>query len=128
VTVQIEHPDQPRIYVEVWDTDPKSPTYYDPALPAFSTFGPVPYGFSTPGIQTVPQAQVAAAAQLRKVKGFVESVSVTTVGHPGHEVGDRVRVQQSRSRIAGTYMVDRVKVPLRSGPLELRMRAQDLGS
>ena len=124
VVVTSESPDNPPIRVEVWDLDPNSPTYYDPTKPALSSFGAVPYGFSSPIIQTAAQATLAGQTILARVSGLLEQVEVQAVGHFGHDVGDVLAVRDPDTRLRGTHIVESITQPLRSGPMTLKMRAR----
>lgn len=124
VIVTGENPDNPPVRVEVWDLDPNSATYYDPAKPALSSFGAVPYGFASPIIQTAAQATLAGQTILARVSGLLEQVEVQAVGHFGHDVGDVLAVRDPDTRLAGTHVVESITQPLRSGPMTIKMRAR----
>lgn len=124
VIVTAERPGAAPIRVEVWDTDPASPTYYDPANPAASTFGPVPYGYFSPSISTAAQATAAGQAIRSRVSGLIEQVEIGTAGHFGHDVGDVLAVTDPETRLHGTHIVSRVTQPIRGGPMSLRMRSR----
>jgi hypothetical protein len=125
VVVTSEHPDNPNpIRVTVWDTNPQSPTYYDPALPHLSTFGPVPYGFASPIIKTEAQAILAGQTVLARVSGLLEQVEVDVLGHFGHDIGDVVTVRDPDTRLQGTHIIEQIVQPIRRGHMTLRMRAR----
>lgn len=116
VVVTGEHPDQDPIRYTLWDTDPKSPTYY------LGPFGMRPYGFSSSLITTLDQAMDAANTILARVTRMRQEIQFTTIGHPGHDVGDIVTVQDPASRTSGRYVIYGGKVPLRPGPITLKAR------
>jgi hypothetical protein len=124
VIVTSESPDNPPIRVEVWDTDPNSPTYYDPAKPQLSSYGPVPFGFASPILVTPAQALLAGQTVLARVSGLLEQVEVETVGHFGHDVGDVLAVRDPDTRLQGTHIIESVTQPLRSGPMTIKMRSR----
>ena len=124
VIVTAEVPDAAPIRVEVWDLDPNSPTYYDPAHPELSRFGAVPYGFSSPIIRTEQQATLAGQTILTRVSGLLEQVEVVTAGHFGHDVGDVIAVRDPGTRLGGTHVIESITQPLRSGPMTLKMRSR----
>jgi hypothetical protein len=125
VVVTAEHPDNPTpIRVEVWDTNPNSPTYYDPANPSASAFGPVPYGFASPIITTSAQATLAGQTILQRVSGLLETVKVDTIGHWGHDIGDVIAASDPDTRLSGTHIIEQVVQPVRRGPMQITMRAR----
>lgn len=107
VIVRVEHPEQDPIRAEAWDLDPKSPTY------SLGEFGRVPYGYSSPVITDLAQAQSAARTLLPKVTKMRQEATLTTIGHPGHEVGDLVTVLDPNTKTEGKWVVVGGDVPLR---------------
>lgn len=107
VIVTGEHPDETPIHYELWDTDPKSPTYAD------GIFGRRPFGFSSPLVNSVAKAQAAAETIFKRVTRMRQYVDLATIGHPGHEVGDRVVVRDPASKTLGNYVVTGAQIPLR---------------
>lgn len=99
VVVRVEHPDQDPIYVEVWDDDPRSPTY------AAGPFGRRPYGYSSPVIRTVEQATAVAHTILPRVSRMRQEARLETIGHPGHDVGDLITVVDPRTATTGNWLV-----------------------
>jgi hypothetical protein len=125
VVVSSENPDLTApIRVYVWDLDPNSPTYYDPAAPGLSTFGPVPFGFASPIISTTAQATKAGQTIGARVFGLQEQVTVDCLGHWGHDIGDVVAVSDPDTRLAGTHIIEKISQPLRGGPMTLSMRSR----
>lgn len=122
VTNENSNPDVAPIRVALWDTDPTSPTYYDPAVPAASTFGPVPYGFASPLMTTSAMALLAAQTIGARVFGLQEQTKVSCMGHWGHDLGDVVTVDDPTARLNGSHIIEKVDQPLRGGPMELQMR------
>lgn len=100
------------VRAEAWDTDPDSPTYYDPALPAESTYGAVPTFITSQYVTTQQQAQDAANANLARVAGVVESVEFAAVNNPAHTSGDVVELRRDVVNVNGVYILDSVKVGL----------------
>lgn len=88
------------------DDDPSSPTYY------LGAYGTVTYRFTSPLILTVEQAQQAADAMLRQVKGATEAVEIDVVPMPAIEPGDVVTVTRGRSKVEGRFLVDQLTTPL----------------
>lgn len=100
------------VRAEAWDTDPDSPTYYDPAHPADSVYGAVPMFITSQYVTTVEQAQEAANANLARVAGVVESVEFSAVNNPAHTAGDVVEIRRQVVNVDGVYILDSVKVGL----------------
>lgn len=117
VVVKGEHPDYPGIRYVLWDTDTGSPTYY------LGPFGKRPYGFSSPLITTTGMAQTAAETILPRVTKMRQEIKISTVGHPGHDVGDVVTVLDPKSRTNGRYTVIGGDIPLRVGRIGWKLRS-----
>lgn len=115
VIVSVEHPERDPIIAEAWDTDPKSVTYY------LGPFGKRPFGFSSPVITTQAQAQAAANTLLKRVTKMRQTATLTTVGHPGHEIGDVIEVIDPKTRTKGLWRVIGAQVPLRPGLIKLKL-------
>jgi hypothetical protein len=116
VIVKGEHPDSDPVRSVLWDTDTKSPTYH------LGPFGKRPYGFSSPLITTQGMADTAAATILPRITKMRQEVVLTTVGHPGHEIGDIVTITDPETRTAGRYTIYGGKVPLRIGSTSWKLR------
>lgn len=115
IIVNSEHPDRDPIRLELWDLNPLSPTYAD------GPFGRRPYGFGSVILRTEAQALAAAQTLLARVTKMRQSASLTTVGHPGHDVGDVITVRDPKTRTTGQWVVRKAKIPLRPGPIELQL-------
>jgi|GEM_PF-1014735 len=117
----------PPVEGQAWDTDPSSPTYYDPANPLASTYGPVPFFYTSQLITTQAQANDAAAARLPKVTGLVERLSATTRLNPAMEPGDLCSVTRARVGASGVYVLESVgPIGLRAGAMQITMRERRL--
>lgn len=95
---------------EAWDSDPTSPTRYDPANPEESLYGAVPYFMSSQYIATQAQADTAASANLTRVTGVIESIDFSAVNNPAHEGGDVVRVTDAAIGADAVYILDSVRI------------------
>ncbi len=115
VQVSSEHPDTDPVFFEIWDTDPKSPTYSD------GPFGRRPFGFSSPVIRTLSQAQIAARTLLPRVTRMRQTATLHTIGHPGHDVGDVITVIDPETRMAGKWMITGGEIPTRAGRITLKL-------
>jgi hypothetical protein len=98
------------VRAEAWDTDPTSPTYYDPGAPEASLYGPVPFFMES--ITTQSQANDAATGNLRRVKGILEQVDLVATQNPAHEAGDVVLVKRDRMKVNDINVVDGFRLPL----------------
>jgi hypothetical protein len=103
---------KPTVRGEVWDLDPSSPTYFDPADPEASAYGPVPFFFVSEFITTAKQALEAARARLPKVIGLVEILTLSALPHPGIVPGDLILVNRPRIGVSGVFVVESVVMPL----------------
>lgn len=54
------------VRAERWDTDPRSPTFYDPYNPGASRIGPQPYKVVSPIVRTQQEAENLAEVELRR--------------------------------------------------------------
>lgn len=116
VIVKGEHPDYPPVRYELWDDDPASPTYAD------GPFGRRPYGFTSSLITSASVAQAAAETILARVTRMRQELVISHVGHPGHDVGDLVTVEDPKSKTSGRYVITGGSVPLRIGENTLKLR------
>lgn len=106
--------DKPPVRGEAWDTNPNSPTYFDPANPDASTYGPVPFFYVSEMITTTKQAVDAARARLPKVMGLTERLRIEAVPNPGVQDGDPLQAEQPEIGAAGTFVAEVVTMPLRA--------------
>lgn len=121
VIVTGEHPEAGAIKSILWDTNPASPTYY------LGPFGKRPYGYSSPLIDSQAKADAAAATILPRVTQMRQEITINTVGHPGHDIGDLVTVIDSESRTNGKYVVSGGTIPLRpNSTIRLKLRESSL--
>lgn len=115
VIVRGEHPETGAVRSELWDVDTNSPTY------ANGPFGRRPYGFYSKLITTQAMADEAAATIFARVTKMRQELTIMTVGTPGHDVGDVVRVIDPKSRTNGFFKVIGGQVPIRPGVNRLKM-------
>lgn len=113
---------KPPVSAEAWDTNPNSLTYYDPTKPEESSYGPVPFFYTSPLITTAAQAASAARSRLPKVLGVVERLEVVTLPNAGVEPGDPVQVDRPRIGASGTFIVESVVLPLKAGEMQVGLR------
>lgn len=104
--------DKPPVRAEYWDTNPSSPTYFDPNNPDASAYGPVPFFYVSQFITTYRQALDAARARLPKVLGLVEVLTLNVLPHPGIVPGDPILVERPRLGVSSVFVVQSVTLPL----------------
>lgn len=100
--------------VEVWDTNPASPTYY------LGPWGKVPYTMTTLLIPADPddlptatsKAIFMASQQLQLILGTFDDVSLTCVPNPALQEGDCLAVARGRLKIDANYVISSMTIPL----------------
>lgn len=97
---------------EAWDTNPDSPTYYNPWDPTRSEYGPVPYFFTSDFITSDEQARAAADGMLLAVTGIMESVEFNGIANYAHQGGDVIRVKEEDLGIDDVYLLDAFRISL----------------
>jgi len=125
VIIHVEHPDRDPIHAEVWDEDPESATYI------LGPFGRQPLYIETTTIKTQAQADRLAdhlvhgvvAGFGTKVVHQRQAARLTTIGHPGHDVGDRVRVHDEATKTQKWWAIIGGSVPITNGTIELDLLA-----
>lgn len=91
---------------EYWDTNPASPTYYDPAHPERSVYGAVPAFMTSELIKNNAQAQAAARGNYPRISGIIEAVDFTAVPHFAHQAGDVIRGEIEELGIEGHFILE----------------------
>ena len=107
------------------DLDPSSPTWVG------SIYGKVVAPPITSSLYTsVAQCQVAAQAALRLAQGTEESLTLTAIPKPDHQVDDVIEVTRLRTGLAGsTYVVDGFSMNMEpAGALALTCRSVRIGT
>lgn len=110
----------PPFVVEVWDTDPSSPSYY------LGKWGKVPKKITT---TTIPsgaddfstangKALASAYGQLQLVLGSFDDVAATSTVNGALREGDGVAAQRNRLGINGGYVISNMNIPL-DGPASM---------
>ena len=120
VTSMSVSPTNGQTYVGVWNTDPDSPTYYDPGNPDASENGDIPYIFET---QTIPSASdtaesaqfninAAAYAQLQLVMSAYKAPTLKAVPNPALWENDLISIVRARIGFNENFLVQAVTIPL----------------
>jgi hypothetical protein len=115
VIVRGETPEAGAIRSELWDNDANSPTY------SSGPFGRRPYGFYSKLITTQAMADATAATLFARVTKMRQELTIMTIGTPGHDVGDVVRVIDPKSRTNGYFAVTAGQVQIRPGENRLKL-------
>lgn len=106
---------KPPVKAEWWDTDPTSPTYFDPTKPEASDYGPHPDFHTSIFAHTTAQALNIAKSLLPSRLGLVEQVNISTIPHPGITPEDPIEAERPKVGITGTYIAESVTIPLVPG-------------
>lgn len=110
---------------EVWDTNPNSPTYFDPADPDASSYGPVPFFYVSQYLQNNKQCLDAARARLPAVMGMTEQISFDCLPNAGIEIRDAISVIRERIGVTGTYIVESIEMPMRASQGNMRLSCRE---
>jgi hypothetical protein len=97
---------------ETWDTNPASPTYYDPQNPEASDYGRVPVFMTSEYVTTNAQAKDASKAELLRHSGIVENIQFNAVNNFAHESGDPIRVQRLVQGVDASYTLQSLNIGL----------------
>jgi hypothetical protein len=116
--------DVPPVRAEAWDIDPTSPTYYDPANPGASRIGPRPYFMTSQYIVDQNQANWAAIAELIRLRGLLQQVTVRVGINPAINVGDVVHVERPGIGVIGRYVVQSTSMNL-SDPDQMELVCEE---
>lgn len=120
VVVRGQHPDKTPVYTELWDLDPKSPTYSD------GPFGRRPYSYYSELITTQAMADAKAAQLLPTVSRITQEITVEVTGHPGHDIGDVIELLDPRTHTSGLWEIISATVPLRPAQGDhIRLRCKE---
>lgn len=107
VIVVAEDTDLPRpLRAEAWDTNPNSPTYYDPQYPELSVFGAVPFFMTVQYATQQSQVDRAARGNLEKRVGILENVQFTSIANFAHESGDVIQIERPELNVTGRFVLD----------------------
>ena len=110
----------PPVQVALWNTDPSSPTYYDPSNPQGSSWGPRPFIYSTTLVPSVGQPVAAAytqAMQIAKqqfalVNSILDTPSFDCIPNPAVNEDDAVYLVRNRINLGDTYTVAQMTIPV----------------
>lgn len=100
------------VQAEAWDTDPTSPTYYDPANPLASAVGPHPEYIDDSLVGDETEAQALATARLPELLGVLENVSFNAIPNPALEAGDVIEIAANIFSTTNRFVLDQLTTPL----------------
>lgn len=97
---------------ECWDTNIMSPTYYDPANPGASKFGPNAKVLSLNWVSSDDIAELVAIYEFLKSQGIIETINFTGLPMFAHEPYDIIRLRRLRAGIDGEFMINSMSLGL----------------
>ena len=120
VTSKAVSPSDGQMHTGIWNTDPASPSYYDPGNPDASFIGAVPFIFETQAIpgpgdsEFTAQIKInaAALAQLQLILTAYENPDFTCVPNPALWENDIIFTGRKRAGINANYVVSGMTIPL----------------
>jgi hypothetical protein len=110
------------VIVVLWNNNPASPLYFDPANPTVSAGGPRPKYISTDLVKTESEALSMALAELAKVLMVADAIDVDAPANAAMQMGQYVRFTSDALGVDGVYRVARVTHDLRGGPMSLTLQ------
>lgn len=107
-------------YVGVWNTNPDSPTYFDPSSPGASLIGDVPYIISTQAIpgpndsQGSAQSKINSMAyyELQRIMSAYLAPDIDALCNPALWEDDVIRITRSRIGLDASFAVQKIEIPL----------------
>jgi hypothetical protein len=95
----------------VWDTDPLSPTYY------LGPFGQKPKNIGSPLASSDAECAAIATSEFKNIQGVSEDITFNMLPDPRIVEGDVLEIVDNDLGVAGRYMIDSLRMPLRDGAL-----------
>ena len=107
-------------YIGVWNTNPDSPTYYDPSSPGSSLIGEVPFILSTQTIPGPNDSQLSAQIkinsmayyELQRILTAYLSPDIDAVCNPALWEEDVIQITRMRVGLDSSFMVQKIEIPL----------------
>ena len=107
---------------EVWDRNIYSPTYFDPANPGASAYGPHPLIVRNQNIASDDSAAWCAYFTFLNNRGILETLSINALPHFAHEPFDQVFLHDTETGVDGQYMLQNCQIGLgHDGSLQATM-------
>lgn len=120
-STQHETDADPVIYV-LWNNNPASPLYFDPANPTVTAGGPRPKYISTDQVKTEAEAAAMALSELAKVLTVADAIEVSAPANAAIQMGHYARFTSDALGVDGIYRVVRATHDLAGGPIELTLQ------
>lgn len=108
VFVKGENPNStdPPVRSTRWIEDANDPTHFIPGPPVQTNIGPRPFRFTSQYIREQHGANLAADAELRRIRGLLQRVQVEIVTNPAINAGDVIYVARDDIGVIGRYVVN----------------------
>lgn len=100
---------------QAWVEDTSDPTHYIPGPPTQTNIGPRPFFLTSQYVRTTEQAQFAAEAELRRIRGLLQRIDLEIPTNPAINVGDVLFVSSEDIGILGRYVVQSTAFDLGAG-------------
>lgn len=97
---------------EAWDTDPTSPTYYDPNSPRQSLYGGKPKILTSDLVTDDEQALTMSRSELLLVSGVLENIQFSGICNPAHDASDIIKIEDNPSGVNNLYQLESVQIGL----------------
>lgn len=111
----------------VWDLDILSPTYYDPAAPESSAYGPHPKIVTDRWTSDEGDPELFAYFEFLRIRGILESVSIDAWPMFCHEEYDVLKLKRARAGVDDNYLLEGFTLGLGAhGTLDGKMRQRRL--
>lgn len=111
----------------VWDLDILSPTYYDPASPDSSAYGPHPKIVTDRWTSDEGDPELFAYFEFLRIRGILENVTIDAWPMFCHEPYDVLKLKRSRIGVDDNYLLESFTLGLGpDGKLDGKMRSRRL--
>lgn len=121
VIVKGENPNSNDLPVRAmaWIEDLSDPTHYVMGPPVQTNIGPRPFFLTSQYVRTAEQAQAAADAELRRIRGLQQRAALSIPVDPAINVGDVVYIDRETIGVFGQYVVQSTSYSLTGGEMRI---------
>lgn len=105
-----------------WNTNPRSPLFFDPTNPTISLSGPRPKYISTDLVRTDQEAKAMALTELAKLLMLADQVDCEAPANANVQMNQYVRFASDALGVDGIYRIARVVHDLAGGPMQLTLQ------